>query len=109
MRGILVLHGKCPSRRRRLRMCLPVVIRLERLGGAAVPHGFGRLRLAIWVQTARRLLLCDLGQVQLSLFDLAAELVESLGPVGAVLLEVGQGLDGELYVLRDGRGLGAPP
>lgn len=55
------------------------------------------------------MLLCDLGQVELPLFYLTAKLVQPLGPVGAVLLEVGQGLDGELYILRDGRGMGTPP
>lgn len=90
-------------------MCLAVVVGFERLCGTAVPHGFGRLGAAIGVQAARGLLLCDLGKVELPLFDLAAEVVESPGPVGAVLLEVGQGLDGKLYVLRDGRGVGSPP
>lgn len=90
-------------------MCLTVVVGLERLSGAAIPYRFGRLCRTVGVQIARGLLLCYLGKVELSLFDLAAELVEALGPVGTVLLEVGQGFNGELYILRDGRGLGAPP
>jgi len=88
-------------------MCLTVVVGLERLGGAAIPHGFGRR--TVGVQVTRGLLLRYLGKVELPLFDLAAELVESLGPVGTVLLKVGQGLNGELYILRDCRGTGAPP
>lgn len=58
------------------------------------------------------MLLGELGQVDLSLVDLAAEIIDALDPVGAVADEVVDGLEGELdifgYAGRGERGRTSP-
>lgn len=75
------------------RVCLAIVLGLQRLSGATASHS---------LFLARRVLFCKLGEINLPLVDLATQFVQSLCPVGAVRGEVVQGFEGELDILWDG-------
>lgn len=76
-------------------MCLAVIFGLEGLGGAAIPQGL----------VAGRMLLCELGEVDLALVNLVAQLVKALRPVRAVGGQVMEGLEGKVDVLGNIRGV----
>lgn len=75
-------------------MGLPIILRLERLSRAAVPPQRS---------VAGGLLLGELGEVDLALVDLVTQLVKALRPIRTVGVEVVEGLEGKLDVLRDAR------